>query len=169
MWRQTWKLWCISVSWFSVGLYAASRVLIEITALVARFLQIHILTSLYQFLLPYFSSRFGPIITQLPEPIWYNKFPYFCIWNWAYCSHLKMFKLSHLQFVDWTTWPCLMHALRPTRSLRSRCGNDNIIDHVILEKQTETDWFSKKTNQFQPKIFNFNRLFCKSRRKNVKK
>ena len=66
--NQTWKLWCISVSWFPVGFYAGSRILIKITALVAtkRSYGIYRSVSFHQYanftnLLPHFSVRLTPL------------------------------------------------------------------------------------------------------------
>ena len=66
--KQTWKYWCILVSWFPVGFYTGSRILIKITALVAtkRSYGIYRSVSFHQYanftnLLPHFSVRLTPL------------------------------------------------------------------------------------------------------------
>ena len=46
------------------------------------------------------------------------------------------------QFGDWTTWPCLTHALRPTHSLRSCCGNVLSKDYWQQDSKTYSMNFS---------------------------
>ena len=54
------------------------------------------------------------------------------------------------QFFDCTTWPCLTHALRPTHSLRSCCGNvvfwGVVMDHA--EKVFGKDYWQNKSETY---------------------
>ena len=56
------------------------------------------------------------------------------------------------QFVDGTTWPCLTHKLRPTRSLRSRSGNVMYLDDQFHQPPFIQSTMDFLTERFLVKI-----------------